>query len=53
MTPEWSFKPIVVFFRLTNFSIMFQTMINEILWDLINTGEVANFIDNMIVGTEE
>ena len=26
---------------------------NEILQDLINTGEVASFIDNIIVGTEE
>ena len=31
----------------------FQTMINEILWNLINTGEVASFIDDVIVGTEE
>jgi len=28
-------------------------MINEILRDLINTGKVASFIDNVIVGTEE
>ena len=28
-------------------------MINKILWDLINTGKVASFIDNIIVGTEE
>ena len=26
---------------------------NKILWNLINTGEVANFIDNIIVGIEE
>jgi len=26
---------------------------NEILQDLINTGEVANFINNVIVGTKE
>jgi len=26
---------------------------NEILWDLINTGEMASFIDDIIVGTEE
>jgi len=26
---------------------------NKILWDLINTGKVASFIDNVIVGTEE
>ena len=28
-------------------------MINEILQDLINTGKVASFIDNMIIGMEE
>ena len=26
---------------------------NKILWDLINTGEVVSFIDNIIEGTEE
>ena len=25
---------------------------NKILWDLINTGEVTSFIDNVIVGTK-
>jgi len=28
-------------------------MINEISQDLINTGEVVSFTDNVIVGTEE
>ena len=28
-------------------------MMNEILWDLINTGKVASFIDDVIVGTED
>jgi len=28
-------------------------MMNKILQDLINTGEVASFIDNVIVRTEE
>ena len=27
-------------------------MINKILQDLVNTGKVASFIDDMIVGTE-
>ena len=31
----------------------FQAMINEILRDLINTGKVASFINDIIVGTEE
>jgi len=32
--------------------MMFQTMINEILWNIINTGKVASFIDNVIIGME-
>ena len=32
---------------------MFQTIINKILQDLINTEEVASFIDDVIVGIEE
>jgi len=31
----------------------FQTIINLILQNLINTGKVASFIDNVIVGAEE
>jgi len=42
-----------MFFGLTNSPAIFQTMMNEILWDLINTGEVASFIDNTIVGMEK
>jgi len=51
-TPEGLFKPTMMFFRLTNSLAMFQTMINKILQDLINTGKVASFIDNVIIGTE-
>ena len=50
--PEGSFEPMVMFFGLTNLLAIFQTMINEILQDLINTGKVASFIDNIIIGTE-
>ena len=28
-------------------------MMNEILWNLVNTGEMASFIDDIIVGTKE
>ena len=52
-TPEGSFEPTVMFFRLTNSLTIFQTMINKLLRDLINTGKVAVFIDNVIVGTED
>jgi len=41
-----------MFFGLMNSLVTFQTMMNEILRDLINTRKVTSFIDNMIVGTE-
>ena len=49
---EGSFKLTVMFFELTNSPAIFQTMINKILWDLINTGKVESFIDNVIIRTE-
>jgi len=42
-----------MFFRLTNSPAIFQTIINKILWDLMNTREVTSFIDNVIVKTKE
>jgi len=39
----------VMFFGLTNF----LATINENLWNLINTGEIASFINDVIVGTEK
>jgi len=51
-TLEGSFEPMVMFFGLTNSSVTFQAMMNELLRDLINTGKVAVFIDDVIVGTE-
>ena len=53
MTPERSFEPTVMFFGLTNLPAIFQAIMNELLRDLINTGKVAAFIDNVIVGTED
>jgi len=41
-----------MFFRITNFSVTFQMMMNKILQNLINTGEVVSFIDDIIVGIE-
>ena len=52
MTLEGSFEPTVMFFGLTNSPATFQAMMNELLRDLINTGKVVAFIDNMIVGME-
>ena len=52
MILEGSFKPTVIFFRLINLPTMFQTIMNKILQDLINTGKVASFIDDVIIGIE-
>ena len=49
---EGSFEPTVMFFGLTNSLATFQAMMNELLRDLINTGKVAMFINDIIVGTE-
>jgi len=49
---EGSFEPTVMFFRLTNSLAMFQAIMNELLRDLINTGKVVVFIDDVIVETE-
>ena len=52
-TLEELFEPMVMFFGLTNSPVTFQVMMNELLRDLINTGKVAVFIDDMIVGIED
>ena len=52
MTLEGLFKPTVMFFGLTNSPVTFQAMMNKLLRDLINTGKVAAFIDDVLVGTE-
>ena len=51
-TLEGSFEPTVMFFGLTNFLAMFQVMMNKLLRDLINTGKVAAFIDDVIIRTK-
>ena len=43
----------VMFFSLTNLPATFQVMMNDILRDLINTGEVVVFMDDVLAGTEE
>jgi len=50
---EESFELTVMFFGLTNSLSMFQTIMNKILWNIINTGEVASFINYVIVVTEK
>ena len=51
-TLEEAFEPTVMFYGLTNSPATFQTMMNELLRDLINMGKVVAFIDDVIVGME-
>ena len=51
-TPKGSFELTVMFFGLTNSPATFQAMMNKLLRNLINTGKVAAFIDDVIVGME-
>jgi len=51
-TPKGSFEPTVMFFGPTNLPVTFQAIMNELLRDLINTGKIVAFIDDVIVGTE-
>jgi len=41
-----------MFFGLTNSLVTFQAIMNDILRDLIDTGDIAAFIDNILVETE-
>jgi len=47
-----SFELIVMYFRLTNSPATFQAMMNDLFRDLINKGDVATFINNVLVATE-
>ena len=44
-----------MYFGLTNSFAIFQTMMNNLFWDLINQGDTAIFIDDILVAidTEE
>ena len=52
LTLEELIEPIVMFFSLTNSLVIFQAIINELLRDLVNMGQVASFIDNMLIEKE-
>ena len=51
-TPEGVFDPMVMFFGLTSLLVTFQTMMNDLLKDIIEAEDVVVFIDNVIVETE-
>ena len=46
------FELMVMFFGITNSPVTFQIIINKILRDIINKGNVMAFIDDMLVETE-
>jgi len=47
-----AYEPMVMYFRLTNSPATFQTIMNNLFWDIINQGNTATFIDNIIVATD-
>ena len=50
--PEGVFELILMFFGLTNSLVTFQVIMNNLLRDMIKAGDVAEFIDDMMVGIE-
>ena len=46
------FEPMVMFFGLTNSSTTFQLIMDHIFRDLINTGKVSVYIDDIIIHTK-
>ena len=47
------YEPTVIFFGLTNLPATFQAIMNDILRDLIDIGNVAVFMDDVLVGIED
>ena len=52
MTYIGAYEPTVMYFGLTNSSATFQAMMNNLFRDLINQGDIATFIDDILVATE-
>ena len=50
--PESTFELTVMFFGLINSLATFQIIMNDLLRDMIEAGDVAAFIDDVMVGTE-
>jgi len=47
-----AYEPIVMYFGLTNSLATFQTMMNNLFWDLINQRDMATFIIDILVATD-
>jgi len=46
------FEPTVMYFGLTNSPATFQAMMNDLFRNMINKGDVATFINDILVATE-
>jgi hypothetical protein len=46
------FEPLVMFFGLTNSPATFQTMMNDIFWELIMEGVVVVYLDDILIFTK-
>jgi len=47
-----AYEPTVMYFGLTNSSTTFQTIMNDLFRDLINQGDTATFINDILVATD-
>jgi len=47
-----AYEPTVMYFGLTNSPAIFQAMMNNLFRDLINQGDAATFIDDILVATD-
>jgi len=47
-----AYEPTVMYFGLTNSPVTFQMIMNNLFRDLINQGDTATFIDDILVATE-
>jgi len=50
-TNQGLFKPLVMFFGMTNSPATFQTMMNNIFWDLIAEGIMVVYLDDILIFT--
>jgi len=50
--PKETYEPTVITFRLTNIVATFYIMINNLLRNLIDSGSVAFFMDNVSVAMD-
>jgi len=46
------FEPLVMFFEMTNSLATFQTIMNNIFWNLIAEGIVVVYLDNILIFTK-